>query len=212
MQTKVVKDNIVVFRGSQLAVSSAMLRFQEHYESPEWAGKIFTLGQFRQWYTDTYGGFTYYSDWGGFNWPDTVSKPFLQGLFDPLTRGEEEVLDVIRNIGHSFYVIATCSSSEDLLFHELCHATFYLNSDYKNEVLKALKAHEEGIFRAGLQQHLLELGYCEKTLDDELNAYIVASHGYLKEQGIKVPKPARKELSALAKTYVDPTLKVADKS
>ena len=52
------------------------MRFQEHYESPEFTGTVFTVGAFRKWYAETYGAFTYASDWSGFNIPGTVLEPF----------------------------------------------------------------------------------------------------------------------------------------
>ena len=50
------------------------VRYQEYYEGPEHREKIFTLLDYMEWYAEEHGkgGFTYASDWSGFNVPDWV--------------------------------------------------------------------------------------------------------------------------------------------
>lgn len=60
---------------SQEELASTFLRFQEHFESPSFKGKIFSLDDYKRWYIkhspngQKTGEFTYYSDWSGFNIP-----------------------------------------------------------------------------------------------------------------------------------------------
>ena len=76
--------------------ASTFLRFQEHYESPQFRGKIFSLDEFKEWYTansekgKAKGKFTYYDDWGGFNIPSYILEPFYKGLFNPLSEKESK--------------------------------------------------------------------------------------------------------------------------
>ena len=62
---KITDKIILVSADSQEELNRTFLRFQEHYESPEWKGKIFTDGQFRAWYSEKYGANTYERDWSG---------------------------------------------------------------------------------------------------------------------------------------------------
>ena len=93
--SKVVKHRIYLIQaatGYQLA--STFLRFQEHYGSPRFRGRRFTLEEYMDWYAAEYGGFTYFDDWEGFNIPSWVLSPFRNGEFDPLLRKEKKLLDV----------------------------------------------------------------------------------------------------------------------
>lgn len=64
--------------------AATFLRFQEHYESPEFRGKIFTLEEYQRWYIahsprgQTTGAFTYEEDWTGFNIPSEILDPFYR--------------------------------------------------------------------------------------------------------------------------------------
>jgi len=126
-------------------MAEAFLRFQEHYESPEFKGKIFTLDEYKEWYMENSpdakeaGEFTYYDDWGGFNIPSEILEPFYDGKFDPLSDKERMLLDVfLEHRGKLFYIIATGKSEkegkdESSLKHELAHGLFYVHRQYRSE-------------------------------------------------------------------------------
>jgi hypothetical protein len=178
---------------------SSFLRFQEHYESPEFRGKIFTLGQYHDWYAQENGGATYTRDWGGFNVPDYVLKPFVQGLFDPLTKEEQEIVDLFRYRTDKFYLIGTADDGdEDAYDHEVCHGLFYTSDDYREAVLTELKEHD----LKHLHKFLKLNGYCAEVMDDEAHAYISASGDYLEEKGIDFDKGLQKTLQRLNKMFL----------
>jgi hypothetical protein len=144
-----------------------MLRFAEHYESPEFRNKIFTLEEFKTWYSKG-GEFTYYTDWGGYNIPGYIFEPFKKGLFKDMTESEQTVLSILPNTTE-FYLIAT-DESYSALKHELAHALYYLNPEYA-ETVKGILTNAPNIevpFEA-----LKKLGYCEEVLLDEVQAYLV---------------------------------------
>ena len=66
---------------TQEECAKTFCRFEEYYESPFWQGKIFTLDEYKEWYIKTYGQWSYYTDWSGFNIPDYAFKPFFDGKF-----------------------------------------------------------------------------------------------------------------------------------
>lgn len=165
-------------------MSQAMLRFQEHYESPnpQFRGQIFTLGMYRKWYSEKEGSFSYYQDWGGFNWPDYVLDPFLEGLFDPLLPEEEIVVNIVRHLPKPFYVIAT--SGQEAFDHELCHALYYVNPTYQRWVNKQLK--DQTKLKA-LRRWLKKVHYHESVFIDEENAYMAVDAPYLDEKNVTYP-------------------------
>ena len=179
----------------------AMIRFQEHYEGPKYAGQIFTLGQYREWYAGRFGSFSYYSDWDAYNCPDSAFLEFIKGTFDPLTWDEREIVEILRYKKPPYYVVAT--EGTEGLEHETCHAMYYLNEDYRKAVNKVVN---KSNFKQ-LKKYLLEKGYREEVLKDEYNAYTSCDPDWLADRDVIVPKNALKEMKKLYAKYVKPVLK-----
>jgi len=168
---------------TQIELTSTFLRFQEHFESPKFKGKIFTLEEYKKWYTTNSkkgretGEFTYYTDWTGFNFPSTVLEPFYYGRFNPLSEAEEMVLTSFRDKRSTdFYVIGTYgkeSRKDNALKHEIAHGLFFVNQRYRGEVIKVLHqipSETRGKFNSflgGLG------GYHPDVWEDETHAYVV---------------------------------------
>ena len=191
---------------SQKDLTSTLIRFQEHYESPKFRGKIFSLDEFVSWYkTIKKGKFTYFTDWSGFNFPSTVLNPFQCGDFGQLTVREKTILRRLPKSG-KFYVVATHrnkNQSKDILVmrHELAHALFYLNPRYRKAALKILnKVKLKPIFK-----YLKSMGgYCSEVLLDEAHAYLMVDSLDLRDEGIKL-KPYKKAIKKLNRLF-DATL------
>lgn len=182
MELHIIRDQIIHLEyTTQEELSRALVRFQEHYESPEFRGKVFTLGQFKDWYARSRGGFTYYDDWDGFNFPDYVLRLFIQGLFDPLLGEEQEIVNLFGPRTDKYYIIGTHLGSKDAIDHETAHALFYLSDSYKKAVEKAIAEHDPE-FVTALKASLTLMGYCDEVLIDECNAYMAASPDYVEEK------------------------------
>src|SRR3990167_8171616 len=99
---EIIKNIFHLNVDTQEELTTTFLRFQEHYESPEFKGKIFTLEEFKKWYIlnspngKKTGRFTYYEDWAGFNIPSEVLEPFYEGKFNPLADYEQKFLDLFK--------------------------------------------------------------------------------------------------------------------
>jgi hypothetical protein len=172
MIIKRINESIVHVKfKTQRELTETLLRFQEHYESPKFRNKIFTLGEYRKYYCDRFGSFTYYDDNAGFNFPSITLKAFYDGLFDPLTDKEKKFLESFQNRTDDFYVIGTyCDNDaeEDYIDHELTHALFSTNKTYKKEVEKILKHIDLRRTIKGLKR----IGYHEEVCFDETQAYM----------------------------------------
>ena len=134
-------------------LAAAMARFQEFYESPfdDIRNKYFTLG-----YLKSRGGrskprINLYcgndlmaAEWDGYNFPGSVLEPFIKGLFDPLTKEEAAVVEMLKYRTDDFYVIATYGDDKevDTLEHELRHAMYGVSQEYREEVNNALKLYK----------------------------------------------------------------------
>lgn len=163
-------NSVWISADSQEELGRTFIRFQEFYESPnpDFRGKIFTLGMVRNWYSIKYGGDTYHYDWTGFNFPSKVLIPFRQGLFDPLTVEEMELLNLVRYRNDNFYIMGAQNSST--LRHELSHALYDSNIRYKNEIDTYITKNKKGLSKA--KKYILEKGYAKEVINDELQAYI----------------------------------------
>lgn len=154
----------------QHTACSTMMRFQEHYESPRFRGKIFDREEFEDWYATDRGKFTYYADWSGFNIPSRVLKPFKKGAFDPLTRKEKAFLRLVgsRAKGAS-YVIGCIRGDAETLAHECVHGLFAIFPKYRKDVVAAIARHPAVLLRKKLGR----MGYHPDVFDDEINAYLL---------------------------------------
>ena len=181
---------------TQRELAETFVRIQEHYESPEFRGKIFTLGEFRDWYSRKNGGFTYYTDWAGFNIPSHIIKPFRTGVFDPLSEKEKALLELLPDRLEPHYVIGTYDGGQnDVLEHEICHGLYYIDEEYRDEVNRLLVRCKN---LKDIEKYVLDTGYHESVLMDEVHAYISAHHEYLRKKGINFP-PIEKDLHKFKK-------------
>lgn len=189
-------NTIVVSAKSKLELGKTFIRFQEFYEScnPAFKGKIFTLGQFKQWYSNEYGADTYYIDWQGFNLPSCVLEPFKQGLFDPLTKYEKRLLKLLKYKSGDYYIVG--ANDKDVLKHELAHALYYTNKKYRENVISCFNANSKDIHR--IKKFVIEKGYHKDVLYDELQAYIIDNSDFFVKN---TPKKVLTYIQKLHKKY-----------
>lgn len=205
--TKQITPKIVyVETRTQELLGKTFCRVQEHYESPEWAGKIFTLGQYREWYTREFGAFDYYSTVCGTNLPSSCLKPFLEGLFDPLSEEEKVLIEFFRCRQDDFYIIGgtTEGDSTATFNHEVTHGLFATCPEYRKEVLRLVaRVKEEYPERMMLLlEYFKESAYAEKHYDDEINAYISCDSEYLRDKNIKFKAEIISQFETLRSTYL----------
>ena len=187
---KITSNIIHVKFKSQIDMCETFCRFQEHYESPEFMGKVFTLGEFREWYSEQYGAWTYYIDWHGFNIPDYILIPFKDGSFDPLSEKERNFLDKFRYKKGKFYIIGTSDFKPEALGHEICHALYYLDEEYKKEVdLIISKADKKADAWSNFENFLLNKGYTAEVIDDEIQAFLSCNKEHMSQKyKLEIPK------------------------
>jgi len=163
-------NSVWVWADSQDELGLTFMRFQEHYESanPEFKGRIFTQGQLKRWYSETYGANVYHQHWVGFNFPSYVLTAFKDGLFDPLTPEENRLLELFKYRQDQFYIIGAQTNS--ILRHELSHALYSSNPKYKLAIDKFIDKNSHKMTKT--MKYILDKGYCEDVLNDEIQAYI----------------------------------------
>lgn len=184
-------------------LTSTLLRFQEHYESPKFRNKIFTIPEFVRWYKTTRNGkFSYLTDWSGFNFPSTVVEKFWKNKFSKITAREKQVLLNFSPDQGKFYIIGTYGKTNNknyklILKHELAHALYYLDESYRNQVQEVLAK----VDAKPIHQYLKKLGYHKSVWMDETNAYILTDQDALLEQQITISQNVSHTLDKLFDKY-----------
>ena len=178
------------------------IRFQEHYESPEFKDKVFTVEEYAEWYQKDTGKdtFTYFDDWSGCNVPSYVFERFREGMFNPLCQRETKILELLPNDGEDYYVIGTFSGGrEDVIHHEICHGLFYSIPNYQAEILNLLAVFDPLL--EDVKSYIRKKGYHESVVLDEVHAYVGASSNKLDEDGVDYPKELVDKIKAVVDKY-----------
>jgi len=163
------------------------LRIQEFYECPNplFRGNIhFSFTEYMKWYSKEYGkGFTYGVDWNGFNVPLEIAY----ACYDTLTDRYTDYDDVMESIVHQIYelngdnadgyIIGAGNTEGDTFQHEICHGLYATNKHYKDlvsEITLTIPTKDYLTFR----NNLIKMGYTDKVIDDEIQAYLAFGHDY----------------------------------
>ena len=153
------------------------LRFQEHYESPYFRGKVFTLKEYKKWYFKKFdtNTFDYCMQYVGFNLPYTGFIPFSLGKFDPLTKNEEGLLDQVCQLPNPFYIIGINIKHRQALthlVHETAHGLYYLCKPYRKTMQGLVRCIPKKIIKE-IHEELALCGYHKDVYTDEIQAYFV---------------------------------------
>jgi hypothetical protein len=160
------------------------------------------------WYSKEYpndGAFNYGSDWSGFNMPFDVVKQVHQrgildiNMYDHIMIG---LYDMVNVHEQNCYLIGS-SPESDVLSHEMIHALFYTNEDYRNHVLGIISEYDNTEMYSDVCAKLLQEGYNKKVHKDEINAYAVDDdlEWFEEVTDVKAYHQMKKELIALHKEY-----------
>jgi len=207
---KEVKPNVfAVIISNQYDRAMLFCRAQEYYESPnkKFRGKDFSMWDYMKWYSSEYGrGFSYGTDWGGFNIPfDVMWKCYenqnnLPDWETPYDGYMWEILvqiDNIRDENKKCYVIGAENTIGDTFQHEICHGLYSTNKQYKQMVDEVTETIEWQDYLK-FEKNLLDMGYTAGVIPDEIQAYLAFGHDYQKfNKGV-----SKKKCKQLNKEYI----------
>lgn len=156
-----------------------MCRVEEFYEAANdrLRGQVFTWAEFIDEFTNDDGHMDYFHSWSGFNVPGAVFNTWATKFKDLSSREAELVKLVWQNISDPdsrYYVIATVEGDGHIEDHELAHATYYINEEYKTAMDK-LNAQLDSNVKTLLTSGFVKLGYSVTVHDDELQAFLATS-------------------------------------
>jgi len=205
MKLKVYHGNILhLIFSSQKEMTVTMFRPQEYYEcgSKQVRNKTFTFEDFLDFYAEEDGAVDYFEKVQGFNIPSDSLEDFFH-KFD-LSRREKKLYKITRKfISKPYYVLATKEGDATTLDHELAHAQYYLNSEYRIQA-QSLIRNMRADLRRQIMQCLKDKGYDKSVIDDEINAFMSTSGLKYLRQNVKlnVNKIDITPFEDLAKVYI----------
>ncbi len=153
-----------------------MCRPQEFYESdrPEIKGKYFDWEKFIESFSDESGRLEYFSFWSGFNFPGSAFEKFLEAFEGNLSSREGRLArEIFSKIDRTkpYYVIAALPNATDTIRHEMAHALFCVNLEYRNRVEELLPSISEDVL-CKMETGLKKMGYSSAVHPDEIQAYL----------------------------------------
>lgn len=189
----------------------AFLRYEEFYENlnPRFRGQSFTLAEFMSWYSNSKafgkGRFTFTDDWGGFNLPANIIKQVHElGIKDPnhydaLMMGVYGMISV--EAEDAYLIGVTTIDTANFKEHELTHAMWHVDPEYKKKILKILDDAEkrDPTFMKQVVQALRNEGYVDAVIKDEISAYVsTGENGYFsKVTNKRMMTQLRKDIKAV---------------
>lgn len=176
----------------QYDLCMTFFRWQEYYESSSKKVRNQNVNFFKimKDYSKRLGkgNFTYPTDWYGFNLPSWVFEkvdPMKALECKDSTPYDQIMLDIIDEIyfhienGSKFYLVGIAKNYQDkwegtktILKHELSHALYYLNPQYKERADNILKQMPEKKLKQMYKLFKKE-GYAKEVFEDERSSLLV---------------------------------------
>lgn len=185
IEGKIILPHVYVLKfKTRYELCMSFVRMQEFYESPKFRGKYFTLEDYIDYWCKNlgHGSFTYPAVWNGFNVPGNIIGDW-DNRFNDKREKEQLIMKEIHKMMYKehlspskdidkIYVIGIHGEADNkrTLQHEIAHAMYYFNTDYRRSCKKLLNRLDKKVYKQG-KKWLLSKGYCKKMVDDELQAY-----------------------------------------
>jgi hypothetical protein len=145
--------------------------------------------------------FSYAKDWCGFNIPGSVIDNLYKLGIDDYNEYDEIIENIHKQVGNkNYYLIGSGSNDKPTIRHEICHALFFLDKNYKQSTTEIVKLLLPSLYKK-ITKLLTTLGYTKQVFVDELQAYLSTDCNLFKD--LKLTKKERINL-----LDVETTLKI----
>ena len=180
-------------------------RVQEFYESPRssFRDKKFSIWDYFKWYSkENFGSFSYPNDFVGFNFPLVVAKKCyeMNELETPYDIEMKKIVDDLYDDGKRNYLMGVDSLKNTTFRHELAHALYYSDLEYKSEmdyITRGISDFSMSRFKRNLEA----IGYCPGVVKDEIQAYMSTEINKKITRGIKNKKSLHQKYKSVFKKY-----------
>lgn len=201
---KIIKNNIfVILVKNKYDLGMLFFRVQEFYEgvNSKFRSKKYCVWDYFKWYASEYGGcFSYPKDYCGYNVPVNVAlncykKNKIQSPYD------ETFVKILSKIKiEKGYIIGCDNLKSDIYKHELCHALYYTNSSYRDEMDSVTKSIPKNVMNK-FKKNLKQKGYCSAVTLDEIQAYMAIEKTNSITTGVKNTNQIHKKYKEIFNKY-----------
>ena len=181
-KTSMPLKNCILFEfNTQKELALAFCRVEEYYEGNDRVrGKFLKLENFIDVFMKDDGKIDYFHYWTGFNIPGNIFTEWSQKNMSDRTIWEYELAQEISkkiNFTKPYYIIGGKKGDMEVIDHEIAHALYYMNSEYKDlmdtanyQFYKNLRGEYSKMVKA-----LKKMGYGNNVIKDEIQAYMSTS-------------------------------------
>jgi len=175
---EIIKDVYVVEIKDRWVRSLVFMRFQEYYESGSelFNRKDFEVEDFMKWYQKDFKKsdlFSYGDDWSGFNIPSDILEKCASDIKNPNSYDKIifSIIDAIhKNGSKKYYLIGTDTGADQILLkHEIAHALYYSNLDYKQKIDNLINSIPDTTIER-FEFYIKKMGYGDNVVNDEIQA------------------------------------------
>ena len=162
----------------QKDLALTFFRIQEYYESDndEIRGIPFSLETFLEQHIDKEGYLDYFNFWDGFNLPGHIIDEWEFKIGSNKTAREMDFIKIIRenlDTSKKYYVIGAISKDKLTIKHEIAHALYFMNEEYRNSADEITKRFEKNKSQyKKVVKYLKSLNYSDIVMQDEVQAYM----------------------------------------
>jgi len=180
-KTEIVANNCLLIKfNQQKDLTLTFFRVQEYYESAnaKLYQKAFTLETFIEEQMKSDGSLDYFNYWTGFNVPGYIIEEWSKKIDAEYYDREYQLINLVKDrldLEQKYYVIGTLMDDANTIDHEIAHALYYMNIEYKNEMAELIKEfqtnHIEDYDRmCSILTNVRQYG--NNVLFDEIQAYM----------------------------------------
>ena len=179
-------------------------KIQEYYEcsNEKFKNKKFSIWAYQYWYAHKYKGcFSYPADYEGFNVPLEVALR-CKNTWSIETPYDEKMDKIISKIDvrPNTYIIGVKHLRGMIFKHEMCHALYYTNKNYKDDMDQLTNSLGNNKYKKFVK-NLKKLGYHNSVIKDEIQAYMSTDTDYRVLKGINKRKIMHKKYKSIFKEY-----------
>lgn len=179
---KPIKNCLLFEFDTQKDLALAFCRVEEYYEgNPKVNGKYLRLEDFIDAFMSDDGKIEYFHYWTGFNIPGDIYKKWWDEPYaSEKTKWETALASAVTkklDLEKPFYIIGGKKGDMEVIDHEIAHALYYMNPEYKDmmdtanyQFYKNLRGEYSKMVKS-----LKKMGYGDNVIKDEVQAYMSTS-------------------------------------
>lgn len=189
-------------------LTTTMCRPQEYYESEHShiRGQYFDWPTFIDTFSEDTGELKYFGYWSGFNIPSDVFQQWMKDFAHDFSSKEKALIELISKYvdikNEKYYIIASEKGKVSTIQHEIAHALYHLNENYKSH-MDTLSSTLPVDFKDTFKKTLNKMGYADSVILDETQAYLSTSDAEYFQNRLSMDVSHLKTQMAEMKKYID---------